>query len=42
VSTTPPFFEACPYTWECEIFHSSWSLEVSFCLNFLILKLEYI
>jgi hypothetical protein len=21
--TTLPFFEACPYTWEGEIFHSS-------------------
>jgi hypothetical protein len=21
--TTPPFFEACPYTWEYEFFHSS-------------------
>jgi hypothetical protein len=27
--TSPPFFEACPYTWKCEIFHSSWSLEIS-------------
>jgi hypothetical protein len=25
-----PFFEPCPYTWKGEIFHSSWSLEISF------------
>jgi hypothetical protein len=30
VCTVPPFFEACSYTWECEIFHSSWSFEISF------------
>jgi hypothetical protein len=32
--TTPPFFEACPYTWKCYNFHSSWKLEISFLLNF--------
>jgi hypothetical protein len=26
--TTPPFLEACPYTWEGEIFQSSWSLKI--------------
>jgi hypothetical protein len=31
---TPPFFEPCPYTCKCEIFHSSWSLEISFFSNF--------
>ena len=38
--TVPPFFEACPYTWKGEIFHSSWSLEISFFFN-LKLKIEY-
>jgi hypothetical protein len=38
--TILPFFEACPYTWEGEIFHSTWSLEISFFSNFL-LKLDY-
>jgi hypothetical protein len=33
--TTFPFFEACPYTWEGEIFHSSWSLEILFCSKFI-------
>ena len=37
--TTLPFFEPCPYTWEGEIYHSSWSLEISF-FPFLGLKLE--
>jgi hypothetical protein len=36
---TPPFFEACPYTWKCYIFHSSWNLEIIFFQVFL-LKLE--
>ena len=35
----PHFFESCPYTWKGEIFHSSWSLEISFFYNFL-LKLD--
>jgi hypothetical protein len=35
-----PFFEAWPYTREDEIFHSSWSLEISFLSKFLI-NLEY-
>jgi hypothetical protein len=34
--TTLPFFEACPYTWEGEIFHFSWSLEISFFSNFFL------
>jgi hypothetical protein len=34
VYIAPPFFEACPYTWEGEIFHSSWSLEILFFFNF--------
>jgi hypothetical protein len=25
-----PSFEPCPYTWEGEIFHSSWSFKISF------------
>jgi hypothetical protein len=33
--TTLPFFEACPYTLEGEIFHFSWSLEISFFSKFL-------
>jgi hypothetical protein len=37
--TTPPFFEASPYTSKCYNFHSSWKLEISFFPNFL-LKLE--
>jgi hypothetical protein len=32
--TAPPFFEPCPYTWEGEIFQSSWSLEISLFSNF--------
>jgi hypothetical protein len=28
--TALPFFEPCPCTWKGEIFHSSWSLEISF------------
>jgi hypothetical protein len=28
--TAFPFFKACPYTSKGEIFHSSWSLEISF------------
>jgi hypothetical protein len=31
--TTPPFFEACPYTWKCYNFHSSWKLEISIFLQ---------
>jgi hypothetical protein len=41
--TTLPFFEACPYTWEGEIFHSSWRLEISLFPKFyFFLNLEYI
>jgi hypothetical protein len=29
-----PFCDACPYTWEGEIFHSSWSLEISIFSKF--------
>jgi hypothetical protein len=29
-----PFIEPCPYTWKGEIFHFSWSLEISFSLIF--------
>jgi hypothetical protein len=36
-----PFFEPCPYTWKGEIFHSSWSLEISFFSNFIKKSLEY-
>jgi hypothetical protein len=32
------FFEPCPYTWEGEIFHSSWNLEISFKILFYILE----
>jgi hypothetical protein len=32
--TELPFFEACPYTWEGDIFHSPWSFEISFFPNF--------
>jgi hypothetical protein len=40
--TTLPIFEACPYTWEGEIFHSLWSLEISFFFQILFLpNLEY-
>ena len=40
--TTLPFFEACPYTWEGEIFHHSWSLKISFFFQILFfLYLEY-
>jgi hypothetical protein len=35
-----PFFEACLYTWKFQIFHSSWSLEISFFFTFFWLKLE--
>jgi hypothetical protein len=28
--TALPFFEPCSYTWNGEIFHSSWSLEILF------------
>jgi hypothetical protein len=30
VCIAPPFFEGCPYAWECEIFHFSWNFEISF------------
>jgi hypothetical protein len=39
---TIPFFEPCPYTWKGEIFHSSWSLEISFFSKMFLLILEYI
>jgi hypothetical protein len=39
--TTLPFFEPCPYTYESEIFHSSWSLEISFFSKMFLLNLEY-
>jgi hypothetical protein len=32
--TTLPIFEPCPYIWKGEIFHSSWSLEISFFFNY--------
>jgi hypothetical protein len=38
--TTLPFFEACPYTLECEIFHSSWSLKISFFSNNFFAKIR--
>jgi hypothetical protein len=37
----PPFLEACPNSWKCWIFHSSWNLEISFFSKFFWLKLEY-
>jgi hypothetical protein len=39
--TTLPFFEACSYTWEGQIFHSSWSLEILF-FSKRVLNLEYL
>jgi hypothetical protein len=39
--TTLPFFECCSYTWEGEIFHSAWNLEISFFSKFFFLKVEY-
>jgi hypothetical protein len=39
--TAFPFFEPCPYTWEGENFHSSWSLEISFFSKKNLEKLEY-
>jgi hypothetical protein len=42
VCTAPPFFEACPYTWKCWIFHPSWILEILFFFQTLFfLNLEY-
>jgi hypothetical protein len=38
--TTLQFFEACSYTWECEIFHSSRSLEILFFSNFIRVHLD--
>jgi hypothetical protein len=32
--TALPFFEPYPYTWKGEIFHISWSLEISFSFYF--------
>jgi hypothetical protein len=40
VCTTPPFFEGCPYTWKCEIFYSSWSLEISFFFKFIFAQIR--
>jgi hypothetical protein len=39
--TTLPFLEPFPYTWKGEIFHSSWSLEISFLSKLFLRKLEY-
>jgi hypothetical protein len=39
--TTILFFEGCPYSWEGEIFHSSWSLEISFFSKIFLLKLKF-
>jgi hypothetical protein len=36
--TTLPFFEPCPYNWEGEIFHFSWSLGILFFSNFIFWK----
>jgi hypothetical protein len=33
-----PFFEPCPYTWEGEIFHSSWRLEILFFSKIIKIK----
>jgi hypothetical protein len=38
--TTLPFFDTCPYTWKGEIFHFSWSLEISFFSYFIFAKLR--
>jgi hypothetical protein len=35
-----PIFETCPYTWENEILHCTWSLEISIFFK-KILKIEY-
>jgi hypothetical protein len=40
VYIAPPFFQGCPYTWECEIFHSSWNLGILFFPNFIFAKIR--